>query len=454
MKKFILQIIEILKSLKQFFIHDLWVLDFSKISRARALGYHQLLVVFLVGRAFIQDRLLVRASALVYATLLSIVPLLAVMFSLLKGFGYHNKLKPALEQLFSPLGKEAVETIVKNIVDFVNHVNVGALGTVGFLLLFLSVLSIVNNIERAFNDVWKIRQVRSIHRRFTDYLSVLMLGPLLVFAFLGVTASMQSLFIVQAINKIPGVPFVLNKTLPILITWLFFYFIISYVPNTKVKTGSALMGAIVGGSLWMISNYFFAHFIVSSYQFGAKAAVYAGFATLPLFLVWMFMSWAIVLLGVEVSYVNQNVNKITWELRDTNYSHNIKTQTALKIMLLVSERFYLGEKAPSAHDITDTFNIPEPLTSELLNMLSEQKLINVIDSIPSAYAPAKSLDKMQISEIIQQINNFGTNRLHNEQESQFDKTVTSLTNTFLNTCRKSFNEKTLLDILKEKEANS
>ncbi|MBN2413788.1 YihY/virulence factor BrkB family protein [candidate division KSB1 bacterium] len=453
MKTAIKNTINFLKSLHIFFTHDIWVLDFSKVSRARAIFYQQILIIYLVGRAFVHDRLLIRASALVYATLLSIVPLLAVMFSLLKGFGFHNQLEPTLNQFFEPLGQQAVQTIVPTIVNFVNNVKVGALGTVGFLLLFLSVWSIVNNIERAFNDVWKIRKVRSIHRRFTDYISVLIVGPLLVFVFVGVVASLQSFVIVQTISKIPGIPYIFNKTVPFIITWLFFYFVLTYVPNTKVKLKPALTGSAISAVLWVIANYLFAHFIVSAYQYGTSAAIYAGFATLPLFLLWMFISWAIMLLGVELSYVYQNIDQISWEIRDTNYSHSVKNELALKIVLYTGQKFYNNEQAPTASELSDTFNCPLPLTHDMLALLVDQGILYIIDREPPGFVPAKSLEKIFVDEIFNKVQTSGINIIHEKEPQILNDKVLSIMNKYNKTLHRSFGQTSILDLIKE-EINS
>lgn len=448
MKSWVKDIINFIKSLHEFITKDLWALDFSKISRARAFFYKQLLIIYLVGRGFFSDRLLIRASALVYATLLSIVPLLAVMFSLLKGFGYHSKMEPAMIKLLEPLGQQAVQAIVPTIISFVDNVKVGALGSVGFLFLFLSVLSIVNNIERAFNDVWKIRKTRSIHRRFTDYISVLLVGPLLVFVFMGISASLQSMVIVQAISKIPGIPFLYNKTVPFLFTWIFFYFVLTYVPNTKVKFRSAIWGSALSAILWVMANYFFAHFIVSSYQYGAKTAIYAGFATLPLFLLWIFICWAIMLLGVEISYVHQNIDKISWELRDTNYSSSLKDDVALKIMLFTGEKFHNGQKAPAIAEMMETFNLPQPLLLEILNLLVDQGLLYIIDLDLPGYAPAKSLEKISVYDIYDKTRNFGINTIQEPEQQKISALATGIREQLNNSIHAAFANKSLLDLLK------
>lgn len=400
MNKLFNKIVFWINFLQQFFTKDIWRKDFSKLSHARAVFYQQLLIGYLVGRAFVQDRLLVRASALVYATLLSMVPLLAVMFALLKGFGVHNKLETTLYRLMEPLGKHASEVVIPPIVQFVDNVNVGALGGVGLLLLFLSTLSIINNIERAFNDVWKISQVRNFKRRVSEYLSVLLISPILIFAVLGITASLQSNAIIQVVSHLPGIAFLFNKIAPILVSWLIFFLLFLYIPNTKVRIDSALIGAVLAGTIWQLVNFFFANFLVKSYQFGSKAAIYAGFATLPLFLVWIYLAWAVILMGAEISYSHQNLNKLTWEFRSSQYSQLLRQSLALKIILSIGQKFYHGEQVPSNTELADHFNVPERLVNEILTRLVDNSILYPLEGKVNRYAPARSLETMKVTDII------------------------------------------------------
>ena len=444
--------LELMAFIHQFLTKDLWHLDFTKISRLKAFFYRQILVSYLVARAFIQDRLLVRASALVYATLLSIVPLLAVMFSLLKGFGFHNRLEPTLYQIMAPLGQQAMDLVIPNIVNFVDNVDVSALGAAGLLLLLFSVLSIINNIERAFNDIWKVHRVRSLQRRFSDYLSVLLLGPLLLFTILGITASLQSFTLVEMIQKMPVVSFIVNKTAPTVTSWVAFYFLITFIPNTRVRIRSALIGAILSGTLWQFANIFFARFIVASYQTGAKAALYAGFATLPLFLVWLFISWAIVLLGAEIAYAHQNANKISWEIRGTHYSQQFKEAITIQILVLVGEPFHYAKPAPSMKDLTDVLNVPERLINEILTDLIAQRFIYAIDDDITRYTPAVSLENMKIIDVIQKLQKHGISFSTFDTDYNIGKTVEEFQKQMEETLRTTFSNTSLKDLLKKSDS--
>ncbi|HNR67278.1 MAG TPA: YihY/virulence factor BrkB family protein [bacterium] len=360
----------------------------------------QIRLFYFVFRAFFRDRLLTRASALVYYTLLSIVPLLALSFALLNAFGFTQQMEPALNQLFQPLGEVAVDKIVPTIIQSVNNINFGVIGGIGVLVLLFSVLSIINNIERAFNDIWQIKKSRPLHRKITDYISVVLLVPLLLVVIIGLTASLQSIALVQKINSIPGFSFLFNKTVPLLASWIFFFFILTFIPNTKVKWKSALVATVIGGTIWQISNWFFARFAVTSYQYGPKAAVYAGLATLPMFLLWLYMNWAIILISAEISFINQNLSRLTVDEDKKLYSQSFLENIALKIVLRCSSRFDRGEQPPTTEELGQEFGVPTPYIETVTERLKELAFLHATDESKSRFVPAISLDKLKPIDII------------------------------------------------------
>jgi membrane protein len=446
-KAFLVKIKHLLSNLYQFLTIDIWKLDFSQLSNVRAFLYQQILFVFSVAKAFVEDRLLVRASALVYATLLSLVPLLAIIFSLLKVFGFHNKIEPTLYQLLNPLGKESAELVITTILQFVDNASVGALGGVGLVVLFASVLSIINNIERAFNDIWRVQRGRSLKRRFLDYSSVIFLGPVLLFTVLGFTASMQSNSFVQIINNLPGVSMILTKSTPLVASWLAFYFLILFVPNTRVQFGSAAVGAILGGTIWQIGNSVFAQFIVTSYQSGAKAALYAGFATLPLFLIWLFLSWAVVLLAAEIAYAQQNLTKITWEVRKSHYSFALKEELAIRILVFIGTKFHYGKQAPNSAEIADQFHIPERLANNILTELVETGFLNRLEGDTAQYSIARSLENLSVADIFISLRQKGVNQLGNADKNTINENIQQIFSSYNTKINDSFDKIKLRDLI-------
>lgn len=447
MKTAIRSLIEFISSLRQFLIEDIWRLDFRRLSPIKALFLKHARIVIIVAKRFIKDRLLVRAAALVYATLLSIVPLLAVMFSLLKGFGYHNELEPFLTRLLAPLGEQAVQKIVPPIVNFVGNASFTALGAAGFMIFLLSSISIINNMERSFNDVWRVRKSRSFYRRIGEYLSVLILGPVLAFVVIAATTSLQNYALLKTIRGIPVIEIFANSIAPFLASWVVFYFLLIYVPNTKVKIRSALYGALIAGTLWQLMNSVFARVIVLSYQSGIKAALYASFAVFPLFLIWVYFSWTIVLLGAEFTHVHQNLKKTTWEEQAKPISRRLEESLAVKIMLLIGQKFRKNEKAPTQSDLLESLQAPGYAVDHVLSRLVELKLVNLIDSEEVRYTPARSLDTMKLRELIENLRTYGTPEALGEKDDDIDRIAEEIQDKYDRALKKAFADTSIRDLI-------
>jgi membrane protein len=440
-------IIDFINSVRQFILEDIWKLDFSKLSPLKAVLIKQTQLIIHVVKRFQHDRLMVRASALVYATLLSIVPLLAVMFSLLKGLGYHNELEPFLSRILKPLGDQAVQTIVPTIVNFVGNANIAALGAFGFLFFLLSSISIVNTMERAFNDLWRVQKARNFYRRIGDYLSILIIGPVLALAVIAVTASLQNYKLIRALNEIPVVEILANRAAPIFTSWIVFCFLYTFIPNTKVRFFSALYGAVIAGSLWELMNAIFTKFIVISYQSGAKAALYASFAVFPLFLVWLFFSWTVVLLGSEISFVHQNLDKVSWEEQAESISWRMEERIALKIMLVVSQKFCKDERAPSLSDLSEYLRVPEHAVKNVLSILLNLNLVNVIGRGEERYAPAKCLEGLSLREIMQRLRIHGISDQRDSTDDAISSLVDEIQNRYDMALNQAFDNASLRDLL-------
>ncbi len=447
MKLSLKSIIDFINSVRQFILEDIWKLDFSKLSPLKTFLIKQTQLIIHVVKRFQHDRLMVRASALVYATLLSIVPLLAVMFSLLKGFGYHNELEPFLSRILKPLGDQAVQTIVPTIVNFVGNANIAALGAFGFLFFLLSSISIVNTMERAFNDLWRVQKTRNFYRRIGDYLSVLIIGPVLALAVIAVTASLQNYKLIRALNEIPIVEILANRAAPIITSWIVFCFLYTFIPNTKVRLISALYGAVIAGSLWELMNTIFAKFIVISYQSGAKAALYASFAVFPLFLVWLFFSWTVVLLGSEISYVHQNLDKVSWEEQAKSISWRMEERIALKIMLVVSQKFCRDERAPSLSDLSEYLRVPEHAVKNVLSILLDLDIVNVIGRGEERYAPAKCLEGLSLQDIMRRLRTYGVTDQREGRDDAITRLVDEIQSQYDIALKQAFDEASLRDLL-------
>jgi membrane protein len=335
---------------------------------------------------------------------MSLVPFLAVVFSLLKGFGYHNELEPLLNRVLNPLGEQAVQAIVPTIMNFVENARVAALGGVGFLVFLISSINVVKNLERAFNDIWQVER----KRRWHAHLSGILLIPLAIFIVLSVAASIRNYSLVGMMSSIPSIRLLVNKGAPLIFTWLVFLFFLNFIPNTKVRLLSSLYGAVIAGCLWQLLNFSFASFFVGFYNRGTMAAVYASFVVVPLFLIWLYFSWMIVFLGAEITFVHQNLHKITWERQSENVSWRLKESATLKTILFIGHRFFHGQKAPTQSELAEFLNVPEYTLSKMLSRLSALGLVNVLGRKDPRYVPAKSLETLSLLETLEKIRDYGT----------------------------------------------
>ncbi|MFQ5847651.1 MAG: YihY/virulence factor BrkB family protein [Candidatus Methylomirabilales bacterium] len=386
-------------------LDEVWQLEPAELTKVRRFLYRQVRLLYIVGHGFMENRLTLQASALTFSMLLSIAPFLAVAFSLLKAFGVANRLQPALAQLLAPLGPSA-EEITTRLIGFVNNVQVGALGAVGMFTLFITIVSLMGNIEQAFNRIWGVKTPRRLARKFSDYLSVLLVGPVLVFSALGIIASLQSSALVQRLMAIePFGTMILTglRLVPYVMLWGAFTFMYIFMPNTPVTLRPALMGGLVAAILWVTAGWGFAAFVASSTKY---TAIYSSFAILLLFLLWFYVGWVIVLFGAEVAFAQQHLHTYQGGRRASLASMAERERLALRIMLLVGERFLVGKPPWTGDGLAKRLNAPVRLVTELLHILAEKHLLVAV-SDGEVYLPARDLEGISIKEILDTLRTFG-----------------------------------------------
>jgi membrane protein len=294
-----------MKKLSNFFTRKVWEMDIAALGTYKSFLIKLLRLFYVALREFTEGQLTLRAMSLVYSTLLSIVPLIAISFSVLKAFGVHNQVvEPFLLKFLAPLGPKG-EEITFNIIGFVENIKVGVLGSFGLALLVYMVISVIQKIEKAFNYIWRIKKSRSFARRFSDYISIVLVGPVLMFSAIALTASLTNTTIVKkliSIEPFGTLFYFVAEISPYIFVSAAFTFLYIFLPNTKVKFSSALVGGIFAGVLWETTGWAFASFIVSSTKY---AAIYSGFAILVMFMIWLYLSWLILLVGAQISYYHQ-----------------------------------------------------------------------------------------------------------------------------------------------------
>lgn len=346
----------------------------SELTRYKRLIHYALKIAVMVGRDFVDNLVKLQAMALAFKTLLSLAPLLAVVFSLLKAFGVHNRMEPALAEALAPLGEKGQE-ITALLIGFVDKMSASALGSVGFVTLFITVLSLMGTIEEAFNHIWRVKSSRKLTRRFSDYLSAILVGPVLVFAAVTITATLQNNAIVQALSSLQAlgaVILVLLRLVPYLTLWGAFTFVYMFIPNTRVKLRSAVVGGLVAAVLWQTVGWWFAAFVASSTHY---YAIYSSFAVLLLFLLWLQLGWVIVLLGAQVAYAHQHIHFFQGDRELLAHSPAGREKLALQMLLLVGRNFYHGFDPMSVSQIADQLRLPAGVAKEFMEMFMQTKLV-------------------------------------------------------------------------------
>ena len=397
----------------------LWHADESRLPKWRGWGLRVLRVSYALIRDLREGQLTLRAMSLVYTTILSLVPLLAISFSILKGFGVHNQVEPVLLNLLAPLGDKGVE-ISERIVGFVDNVKVGVLGSLGFVLLFYTVVSLMQKIERAFNYVWQIKTERSIGQRFRDYISVLVVGPTLVFASVGITASVMSASVVEALSAIE--PFgtvveLVGRTLPYLMIMLAFAFMYMFIPNTKVQVRPALIGGFVAGLLWNSAGWAFASFVVGSAKY---TAIYSTFAALIFFLIWLYLAWLILLTGTSIAYYVQYPARTLSSRENTTVSSGSRERLALLVMQLIVQHFYSGKPAWNSAELGARLAAPPDVLEEVLTALERTKLIVKTATEPEGFMPGMPPETTATKSVLDAVRWDGTEE--SRQETTLAKT--------------------------------
>jgi membrane protein len=382
-------------------------------------------IVILAVRGFNENKCKFRASALTFYSLLSIVPIIALMFGIAKGFGLQEKVQAQLLEKM-----KGQEEVVTRIIDFSNsllaNTSGGVIAGVGVAFLFWTIISLLGNIEGSFNDIWGILKPRSFGRKFSDYLATMLVCPILL-AISGSATIFVSSQLQTIVEKIPLLEnlgpalWLLLKVLTYLTIWIAFTFIFIFMPNTKVRFKSGLIAGIVAGTLFQLVQWAYVNFQV---QITARYAIYGSFAALPLFLLWLQISWLIVLFGAGVSFAHQNVETYEFEPDCLLVSHSFKTLLSLLITQRLVQRFCEGEKASEASQLSHELEIPVRLVRQILYELSEAGILSEVrkgEDKELAYQPAIDADKITVKFVIDHIEQRGTSTIPVVRSGEFDK---------------------------------
>lgn len=408
-------------TLWKFLTYDIWRITEDEVTKTTFSLYTIIKTIYLCITRFTKDRLVNKASALTYSTLLSIVPILAILFAIARGFGFSNLMENQLRMGFGG-HNEATETIMQFVDSYLSQTKSGIFIGVGLIMLLWTVINLISNIEITFNRIWQVKKARSMYRKITDYFSMFLLMPLLIVISAGLSVFMTTtLKYIEDFALLAPILKFLIRLIPFVLTWFMFTGLYIYMPNTKVKFKHALISGILAGTAHQAFQFLYisGQLWVSRYN-----AIYGSFAALPLFLLWLQVSWTICLFGAELTYAGQNIRNFSFDKDTKNISRRYRDFVSILIMSLITKRFERDEIPYTAQEISEEFQIPIRLTYQTLYELQEINLIHEVvtdeKSEDISYLPSMDINKMNVALLLDRLDTHGSEDFKIDKEEEFN----------------------------------
>lgn len=410
-----------------FFKYRLWEIPTSELGFWYAFLIKKLRVIALAVKNFLDDNCQLRASALTFYILLSIVPLAAMLFGVAKGFGMDKVLEARLYEKMA-----GQEEVVSKVVEFAKamlaQTQGGLVAGIGILILFWTTIKLLGNIEAAFNHIWGVKKARTLARKISDYLSLLLICPILIISSGSLTVLVTGklhetldylISVIPALRHFDFLVFLTIKIIPYIVVWILFTFIYIFVPNTKVKFQSAFIAGIIAGTAFQILQWLFLNFQIylSNYN-----AIYGSFSALPLFLLWLQISWLIILFGAQIAFAVQNIDLYEFDPSCKNVSLRVKRVMSLSIVQLIVSAFKKSEQL-SAEAISQKLNIPIRLINQLLHELNTADVISEVHSEKEeiTFQPAIPVSSLNIGKVLTMLDISGNDQLSFSPKSPYSE---------------------------------
>ncbi|MCF8110457.1 MAG: YihY/virulence factor BrkB family protein [Desulfobacteraceae bacterium] len=390
------------KNITGFITHSVWY-DPPDAGRMHTGLLYALRVILITANSIRNKTILMRSSSLSYSTLLAVVPALAIGFSMLKGLGLEARLEDLLVTYLAAEQKE----LGNRLIQYISNTDFKALGAVGTGVLIYAVIMMLSNVEGAFNDIWGITRNRTLIRKISDYISVLLLGPLLIVLSAAMITSMSSNTIVQTLSEYRVFKdfFILfDMVIPYLVLWLAFAAIYMLMPNTRVRFVPALIAGVVCGTVWQLAFEVYTGFNIGVTRYNK---IYGTFAALPVFIIWIYVSWVIVLVGAKISNAIQNIRTYQLEFSETGASPGQRQAIGLYIFHEIARHFHEGLYPPEAEKISRHLSVSLRLVQETLSILSEKGLLRQVEGAGYLFQPAMDLKKIKAADIFNAIRDHG-----------------------------------------------
>jgi membrane protein len=410
--------------------HAIWNTRLSDISKQKGFLIRNLRVVVLAARGFSQNKVQLRAASLTLYTLLSVIPMAAIAFAVAKGFGLDADLEREIIQKFASQ-QDLLNQILSIARGALLETKGGYLAGVGVIILFWSVMNLLDQIESSFNHTWQVRQSRPWMRKFTDYLAMMLIAPVFI-----ILSSSITVFVSTQLSEFmetapildyfkPLITFLVKLT-PYFIMWLILTLAYIALPNTKVKFSSALIAGIVAGTLVQVTQWLY---IDLQWGISRLSAIYGSFAAIPLFIVWIQTTWLIVLLGAEISFAKQNVARYEFESDALKISSFHRKVFTILILHAVVKNFRNGVPPQGAEVLASDLKIPVRISSEILNDLKDAGLVSEIlhdQDKQRTYQPGMDINMLTVGFVLNRLENIGTDHSTVLKSREYNKVLTML----------------------------
>lgn len=407
------------KQLMHFFTRSLWRVTVNDVSRSRYKSYNLLKITIQTVKCFIKDRVWIRAAALSYTTLFSIIPILAILFAIVKGFGFSNLMEHLLQG--GLVENDTVDVVMTFIDNYLEYAKSGVFIGVGIVMLLWAIINLADSIEGNMNAIWEVKKQRSYFRKLTDYMALFIVFPIIIILYAAVSIFMTTIY--QSLAEyflISSFVHICIKLAPYALSGLIMTGLFIFIPNTKVKFLNAFIPGMITGIIFQAFLYIYIQIqmSVSSYN-----AIYGSFAIIPMFMLWADISWSIILFGVEMSYVSQNIEQYNFGQEVDNVSRRYHDFLCIVIMSLICKRFEQGGDPYTANELSDAGEIPIRLTGRLLEELEEVGVIHGFSADAKSetehYLPATDINQLSVGRLLSTIERHGCEDFKIDHSKEF-----------------------------------
>ncbi len=389
------KLIDIIKQFFKFIRYDIWRVTGSELPKGKNILYNILKTTYLAIKGYYNDKLGVRAAALTYSISFAIVPLIALLSAIAKGFGIENTIEKTLQDTFVAQA-DMIPTVMEFVKKYLDTMSGGVFIGIGMVILMYSVYNLFSQIELVLNNIWQVDKSRSILKQFTIYFSGVLIFPILIAVSAGLSIYINNILKDTFLFEIftPFMKFLVT-IVPYITSGLIFALIYQIVPNTKVRFVNALIAGMIAGILFQL---FQSLYVSGQINLTRYNAIYGGFAAIPLLLLWLNISCLIFLIGAEISYASQNLRNFDYVIDSENISNRYKNYLTYFVMYVIIKRFENNESPYTVEDIVTKYRMPIRIVNQIINTLKKADIVSevITDDAKTAYQPAIDIHQLTI----------------------------------------------------------